>query len=134
MGVSQPHCSMSRDSEGPTIEKIQDLLPGLKISALDRFAAYIFAKKFKMAQKETERDSRTCQKCIVFVFLKSSSFPPKRAKNVVSTRKSRQQTGLKAKFPMRIKPPPPKMKLQSLTAAYVFNSLKFPPRDSLKLP
>ena len=32
-----------------------------------------------------------------FVFLKSSSFPPKRAKHIVSTRKSGQQTGLKAK-------------------------------------
>ena len=34
-----------------------------------------------------------------FVFIKSSSFPPKRAKHVASTRKkSRQQTGLKAFF------------------------------------
>ena len=40
-------------------------------------------------------DSKTCQKCS-FAVLKSSSFPPKRVKNLASTRKSRQQTGLKA--------------------------------------
>ena len=33
-----------------------------------------------------------------FVVIKSSSFPPKRVKHVASTRKSRQQTGLKARY------------------------------------
>ena len=46
-------------------------------------------------------DSKTCQNAI-FAVLKSSSFPPKRVNNVASTRKSRQQTGLKAYIYMYI--------------------------------
>ena len=38
-------------------------------------------------------DSKTCASLVV---LKSSFFPPKRVNNVASTKKSRQQTGLKA--------------------------------------
>ena len=71
--------------------------------ALDRFAAYILTKNIKMspvlsskmAQKKGLKNA-PIMFFFVFVLLQSSSFPPKRARNAVSTRKSRQQTGLKA--------------------------------------
>ena len=56
-----------------------------------------------------EKGTQKRAKHAIFVFLKSSSFPPKRAKKVVSTRKSRQQTGLKAIRPSPCLPVPPNL-------------------------
>ena len=69
--------------------------------ALDRFAAYILANIFKitpvlLSKMAPKNGLKNVPKMQFFVVLKSSSFPPKKVKNVALTRKSRQQTGLKA--------------------------------------
>ena len=72
--------------------------------ALNRFAAYILAKTFQnfpnfIAKNGPEKmGSKTCQKMHFLLSLILLRFPPKKAKCVVSARKSRQQIGLKATF------------------------------------
>ena len=68
--------------------------------ALDRFV--ILAQTIKIIPVFTvengpeKKGLENIPKMHFSVFLKSSSFPTRRAKNVVSTRQSREQTGLKA--------------------------------------
>ena len=62
---------------------------------------HVGPKKTKFPQFYSQKlprkmDSKTCQKCIFLFSLNLLLFPRKRANNVVSTRESRQQTGLKA--------------------------------------